>query len=210
MACSALALRATIVRDSAVGPRALLWGFVVASAVANWYHAVRTTGVPAALFFSGMSLASVALFEVVLRQLRRAALRDVEAIEDPLPRFRLLRWLRFFPETWAAWSLALRFGLTRPADALVVHWERTGQFRDHTVESTPDPQAVLVERLRSATKAQALRIAFTELGSLDVMAALEWLDDHGITPPSRTYAFVIKKDLLAETDAETPELEAAR
>jgi hypothetical protein len=198
LTCSFLALRSIIAGDAAAGPRALLWAFTCASAVANWYAATLVGTVPSALFFSGMSLASVALFEVVLRQMRRADLRKVGAVEAPLPRFRLLRWIRFPKETGAAWSLALRFGMTRPEDALVLHWEQTGAFAARTVESAGDPQTVLMETLRSATKAEALRIAFRELGCLDVMAAREWLKAKGIAPPSRAHAFAVKQQLTGE------------
>jgi len=131
-------LRSTLRGDSAVFPRVLAWIVVAGGAAANYYHARSIgQGGAAELFFAGMTVLVYLTFEVVLRQLRRRQLHDRGAIEGPLPRFRLARWLRFPRLTFKAWSAAVRFGLTDPADAL----ERIDvQRSDSRIQV--DPQAV--------------------------------------------------------------------
>jgi hypothetical protein len=112
-------LRAVLAGDAAVLPRTLAWIVVGSGAGFNYWHAKHTgQGEAAAIYFGGMTAFVYLTFEVVLRQLRRRNLREAGAVERPLPRFRLARWLRFPRLTFRAWSAAVRFGLTDPADAL--------------------------------------------------------------------------------------------
>lgn len=117
--CAFFGLRSTLAGDAGIFPRALAWIVVAAGSAANYYHAtVVGSGEAAALYFAGMTALVYLLFEVILRQLRRNDLRAQGATEPPLARFRLVRWGRFPLVTFRAWSQAVRYGLTDPAEAL--------------------------------------------------------------------------------------------
>jgi Protein of unknown function (DUF2637) len=184
MSCGALGLRSVAAGESAAGARCMLAAFVIASASANYLHAERAYGdTAAALFFGSMSVAAVAMFDLVLRSLRRAALRSIGAIERPLPRFRAVRWLRFPRETFGGWSMAVRFGLTRPDDALALVWERA------EVRAAVDARDA---DLAALSKAEALRTAFAAVGRVDVPAALGWLRERSVKI-DRGYAYELAK-----------------
>ncbi|MFB7470894.1 DUF2637 domain-containing protein [Kitasatospora sp. NPDC056184] len=108
MFCSVLAVREASHGDAALGSRLLVWLFAGASAWFNWVHAPRGFGhAGAPQFFAGMSLSAAVLFDRALKQTRRAALREQGLVPRPLPRIRIVRWLRAPRETYAAWSLML-------------------------------------------------------------------------------------------------------
>lgn len=114
-----LGLRSVLAGDAAIFPRLLAWIVVGAGAGFNYWHAeVVGQGSAAALYFGGMTLLVYLSFEVILRQLRRRDLRDQGAVERPLPRFRLARWIRFPVPTFRAWSAAVEQGLTTPTEAI--------------------------------------------------------------------------------------------
>ncbi|MFF9908773.1 DUF2637 domain-containing protein [Streptomyces olivaceus] len=184
MLCGFLALRAVIAHDSAAGPRLLTFFLVAGSAGANYYHASlpeKGGSTAAALYFGAMSILSWWLFDVVLRQIRRTMLRRIGAVERPLARFRVVRWVRFPRETFAAWSLSVRYGLTRPEDALAQVWQ-TQQIRE---------AEVLNELPSNITKADAVRLALSAVGG-DVSAARDWLEERGMTV-DRSYAYDVAK-----------------
>jgi hypothetical protein len=114
-----LGLRSTLAGDAAIFPRTLAWIVVGAGAGFNYWHAREVgQGEAAAIYFGGMTLLVYLGFEVILRQLRREQLRAQGAVERPLPRFRLVRWLRFPGSTFRAWSAAVEQGLTEPTEAI--------------------------------------------------------------------------------------------
>jgi hypothetical protein len=114
-----LGLRSVLAGDAAIFPRLLAWLVVAGGATANYYQAWHAgQGEAAAIYFGGMTLLVYLGFEVILRQLRREQLRAQGAVERPLPRFRLVRWLRFPLATFRAWSAAVEQGLTEPTDAV--------------------------------------------------------------------------------------------
>jgi hypothetical protein len=115
-----LAMRAILNGDSAFGSRLLTALYAIGGAGFNAFHA-RTAAdgnVPSALYFAGASLSAVVLWDVTLRALRRDQLRDLGAIEAPLPRFRLLRWLVDLPMTARAWRIAVIEQISDPTVAL--------------------------------------------------------------------------------------------
>jgi Protein of unknown function (DUF2637) len=137
IALAFLGLRSVLAGDAAGFPRVLAVVVIGASAGFNFYQASQQYGDAAAeLFFAGMTVLVYLLFEVVLRQLRRRSLRAIGAIEPPLPRFRLARWLPgvAFRETLRAWKMAVRHGVTSPAEALEL--ARTPD-KGRTLERTP-------------------------------------------------------------------------
>ena len=112
-------LRSVLAGDAAMFPRLLAWAVVGLGAGLNYWHAeVAGQGRAAAIYFGAMTLLVYLTFEVILRQLRRRDLKDQGAVEPPLPRFRLARWVRFPGRTFKAWSAAVEHGLTDPAEAI--------------------------------------------------------------------------------------------
>jgi Protein of unknown function (DUF2637) len=116
----ALAIRAILAGDSAFGARLLTALYAVGAASFNAFHARTAAGgnLMSALFFAGASLSAVVLWDVTLRALRRDQLRDLGAIEAPLPRFRLLRWVVDLPMTARAWRVAVIEQISDPTVAL--------------------------------------------------------------------------------------------
>jgi hypothetical protein len=189
MAAAFLALRSVIRGDSAAGPRLMVAAFTGASAWFNYHHADQHLDANAALFFSGMSVAAVAMFDLVLRQVRRHRLRRIGAVESPLARFRLLRWARFPRETFAAWSVALRRGYSVPADALSVVWDvRAAEDDANRIHD--------MDSLDGLTKSEAARWALLATGG-KVPAAMQLLESKGVTI-DRSYAYDINRQLKAE------------
>jgi Protein of unknown function (DUF2637) len=180
MLCGTLALRSVVSNDSAAGPRLLTFLLVTGSAAANYWHADhlgKDGNTPAAMYFGGMSILSWWLWDVVLRQIRRSMLREMGAVERPLPRFRLIRWLRYPKETFAAWSESVRYGLSTPDEAL-------GRIRAAEQAVAQERELRELERLErlpdGISKREAVQMAFKALGELDVPAAVAWCSERGV------------------------------
>ncbi|WP_438297718.1 DUF2637 domain-containing protein [Streptomyces sp. HUAS TT7] len=198
MLCGFLALRSVISHDSAAGPRFLTFLLVASSAAANYYQAEHMPGTEdhtaAALYFGGMSVLSWFLWDVVLRQIRRSMLKTIGAVERPLPKFRLVRWLRYPRETFAAWSVSVRYGLTRPDEALERVWETyEAQEAEEEIRELEE-----LERLPNGiTKKSAVEMAFKALGKTDVPAAIEWCADRGVSV-DRSYGYEVARTFTPE------------
>lgn len=171
MACGFLAVRAVIKGDSAFGPRTLVLAFVAASSMLNYLHAqAKYHFASAELFFAGMSVAAWLMWDVVLRQLRRDLLRSAGVVENPLPRFRGLRWALFPKQTFRALSVAVQENLSTPTEALqALKEEAVSRQVDVEIDVTVLP------------KRDALMFAFSQIGSTNVPKALEWLEERGVT-----------------------------
>ncbi|MFJ2407061.1 DUF2637 domain-containing protein [Streptomyces xanthochromogenes] len=193
MVCGALALRSVVLSDSAAGPRLLTFLLVAGSAGANWYHADRGVGgsTAAASYYAAMSVVSWALWEIVLRQIRRSMLKSIGAVERPLPKFRIVRWLRYPRETFAAWSVSVRFGLTRPDEALERVWETyEAQEAEQELRELEE-----LERLPDGvTKRQAIELAFKALKDTNAPAAVEWCKERGVEV-DRSYAYEVARKI---------------
>lgn len=137
---AALSIRAILSADSAVGARLLTALYALAASGFNFVHAKSSDGnIMSALFFAGASLSAVVLWDVTLRHLRRDQLRTLGAIEAPLPKFRLLRWLVAPVETARAWRLAVVEQLTDPLEALHQSRKTSGPLQAHA-ERLTDPE----------------------------------------------------------------------
>lgn len=117
LACVGLALRATLRGDAPGLARVLVWALAGGSAWANYRHGASISP-DAAYFFAVQPLLGALLLDLVLRSARRDALGGLGALERPLARYRLARWLVAPKETWEAWRTAVREGITDPAEAL--------------------------------------------------------------------------------------------
>lgn len=116
--CALLSVRHVLAGDSALTERILTWLYAAAGAGFNWWYADSKGNPAAALFFGGASLSAALLWDRTLRSWRRDELRAMGALEQPLPRFRLLRWMLDPKTTYQAFRLAVVDGLTTPEDAL--------------------------------------------------------------------------------------------
>lgn len=113
-----LAVRHVLEGDSATSERALTWAYASGGAALNYWYEASQGKSAAALYFGAASLSSALLWDRTLRAWRRDELRDMGALEQPLPRFRALRWVVAPGETFGAWKLAITEGITVPAEAL--------------------------------------------------------------------------------------------
>ncbi len=201
-----LALRAILAGDSAIWPRVLTCAYALAAASANVYAAPSDV---AALFYGGMSVSAVVLWDTTLRALRRDQLRTLGVIEGAVARYRPLRWMLAPTETGQAWRTAVLEGVQNPRTAL-------SMVRGEIVRPDPDgtppdggglpladfpltPAATARDYLPAAsaplaltvgTKANAIRAAFDALGRRDVPAALAWLAARGVQV-DRSYAYTV-------------------
>jgi len=212
-----LGLRAILAGDSAIWPRVLTCAYALSAASANVYAAPSDV---AALFYGGMSLSAVVLWDTTLRALRRDQLRALGVIEGAAARYRPLRWMLAPTETGQAWRTAVLEGVANPRTALrMVRGEivrpdpggtppdgggvpltqvslmPAGPGRD-VVSVAPAPLALTV-----GTKADAVRAAFDHLGRRDVPVALAWLAEQGVSV-DRSYAYTVSWEIT------TPRLHA--
>jgi hypothetical protein len=153
----ALAIRAILAGDSAFGARLLTALYAVGAASFNAFHARTAAGgnLPSAMFFAAASLSAVVLWDVTLRALRRDQLRDLGAIEAPLPRFRLLRWVVDLPMTARAWRVAVIEQISDPTVAL----QRARELRG--MDAIPMRTAV-AERITTTPDVPALDVALDD------------------------------------------------
>lgn len=148
---AALAMRAILSGDSALGSRLLTAVYALAAAGFQAYHAMTSDAagksVASALYFAGASLSAVVLWDVTLRALRRDQLRAEGLVEGPLPRWRALRWVVAPAETARAWRLAVVEGISDPSEALEVV---------RTARDTKKPRRhVIAERIQTSPELPA-------------------------------------------------------
>ncbi|MET9019238.1 DUF2637 domain-containing protein [Actinopolymorpha sp. NPDC004070] len=120
-----LAWRATLAGDAGGVDRLLVWVYAALSAGLNIWHADSIGGLPAAVFYGAASLSAALVWERTLRAVRRRELRTLGAIDSPAPRYRALRWLLHFTETWGAWTYAIGEGISDAREAMTAHRART-------------------------------------------------------------------------------------
>jgi hypothetical protein len=118
-----LALRRAAVADSAAAVKLLMVVTVGLSAWLNWEHAV-TLGyaLPGRVLFAAPSVISGWLFELQLRSLRSARVRELGRKVQPLPEFGVIVWV-FHP--WAALRHLSRIARSRlhSVPVTVMDWE---------------------------------------------------------------------------------------
>lgn len=184
LAAATLTLWAVLAGDSAALSRLMTATFIAAAAYAN-YRGAQRAGRPilAAEYLSGASVLAYLMWHTILTRIRHAELRSADAIEDPLPRFRLLRWLLAFNETREAFTVAVRENLTRPRDALARIRETPPlpPARQTSPASAPetvdDLVALAAER---GGKRLTIEKAAQILNSHEPTRIQQWLSKHGI------------------------------
>jgi hypothetical protein len=180
--------------------RFMLWACTLGSAAANARHGAAVGGDAVALGLA--PIFATGMLEVALRFFHREALEARGAVQPPLPRFGLVRWLRFPAETWAAWSAALRLGITSRADALAALEVPPPPVPEVVPEIAPpaEPPAAIAPPapappippqpepgdspagtpLGAMSKAAACRAAFEHNGDDDRDRARVFLGGHGV------------------------------
>jgi hypothetical protein len=144
LACVGLALHATQRGEAPGLSRILVWVLAAGSAWANWRHGA-TISPDAALYFAVQPLLAALLLDLVLRRVRHDALGDLGALERPLARYRMARWLVAPRETWRAWRTAVCDGITDPDEALA----RVRRLSVSASKDRGDAGATAVTRLSS-------------------------------------------------------------
>lgn len=145
-----LALRAVLAGRVALVERILTFTYAGAgAAVALWYEASKDR-LEAGWVFAGAAMSAPLLWDRILKHLAWRQLLELGVIERPLPRFRILRWVFDFRNTWAAWMLALREGLHTPDEALAaLRHERQETYQREL--GTPDSNVYIANMLRHHT-----------------------------------------------------------
>lgn len=202
-----LSWSATLEGDAAGVDRLLVWVYAGLSAGLNVWHADAIGGIRAAVFYGVASLSAAALWERTLRAVRRRELRELGAIDNPAPHFRVARWVLHMRETWGAWRLAIGEGIPDGRQALAMYRgqasapvpEASEAVAPAPVDATapaPEPSpSVAVEvapELDGLTVKQAMATAFDAIGvdpATDaVVPAREWLAGRGLeVDPSGAY-----------------------
>jgi hypothetical protein len=188
-----LALRAELADEPSGRERGALYLFTLASASANYWHGTHDGGIGAALYFGGMSLAVTFVFDMLLRQIRRAMRRRGGRRTTPLPQFGLVNWVRYPRMTFRALSLSIRDGHTTPQAAI-----DAARAEAETKAITAMDLPVLpigADVLAGMSAANRLAVAFGALGRVDVPAALALLKQHGAAIDS-SHAYKVRSQLL--------------
>jgi hypothetical protein len=179
--CVGMVILAALVGERATSFHLLVWIFAGGSALANYRQSGRTPAEDDQAFFPAMSLLGPLLLEIVLAFFRRLIkldagrkLRSLSARD-----FGAARWMPgvSFRETLAAWRVAKREGITDPHQAIILVRE--------------------IAALRQLSPVDALRLAWSALGSHDVHIARTWLAARGV---------VIDQATIDTALAELPEL----
>lgn len=113
-----LANQTALAGDSAAGLWALVWTVTGGAVTMQIIHAQAIGQPEAAMVYATASVLTVVLWRAKTRRSLRDRLRAAGMIEDPLPRYRPVRWLLRPRETFQAWYLALGEGVSDPATAM--------------------------------------------------------------------------------------------
>jgi hypothetical protein len=113
-----LANQTALAGDSAGGLWTLVWVVTAGAVTMQIVHANAIGQPEAAMVYATASVLTVVLWRAKTRRSLRDRLRAAGMIEDPLPRYRPIRWVLRPRETFRAWYLALGEGVSDPATAM--------------------------------------------------------------------------------------------
>jgi hypothetical protein len=118
LALGRLSQKARAADDSPTVYRLAMWAVVGVASAVNYRHGSTDWNEPGltGVVFAVLSIASVGGWELRERQAHRARIAD--RLPASRPAFGVARWLRYPMSTAAAWSVAVRDGLTDAAQAL--------------------------------------------------------------------------------------------
>ncbi|GAB2841570.1 hypothetical protein GCM10027176_51770 [Actinoallomurus bryophytorum] len=181
LVAATLTLWAVLSGDSAALPRLITATFIAACVYASYQgaqHAGRST--LAAEYLAGASAIAYLMWHAILTRIRRTGLHEVGAIDAPLPRFRLLRWLIAFSETSTALKIAVRHNITSPEQALALAKQPATNTSRETNPDRPHGEELTVLATRRGGKRRAVEHAATILGSTEPTRIQQWLAARGI------------------------------
>jgi hypothetical protein len=207
LVCVGLTFYSVLKADSAGAARLLVWVLAGASATANARHGAEIS-TDATVFFAAMPLLAALLLDLTLRRVRRTRLADLGGVEPPLPRFRAARWAVAPLETWRAWRIAVRRGITDPTRALELAMQGTTERRPAAVLEDDDGEVMTM------TAAGAVRLAFDRLEAMpaptaaDARAAVAWLAERGVIV-SENYAYTLARKARDKAQNARPALTVA-
>jgi hypothetical protein len=176
LATAALSMWAVLSGDRYFTHRVWTGIFLAASATAS-YLGAEAAGWPTigALFVAGFAFAALRTWHAILHRIARGT-----APRYPVMGYPVMRWALAREETKAAYKLMVLERLSPDAALAAVR----GKFAP-VIESRDGGAPV---DLSKVSKAQAVRMAFAELGSYEVTPALEWLAAHQVTV-DRSYVY---------------------
>lgn len=97
--------------DSGTYYRALTWFFAVANGVQQWWHwADNWAATPRSVAYSTMTMIGILVWEAYNKLVIRRKLRADGLLTNPRPKIGMVRWVRYFPIAWTAWSGAVLHG----------------------------------------------------------------------------------------------------
>lgn len=135
MALTAHQLR--LEHERAFIPRALTW--IAASFAAAINFGAHLDDLVKAAVLGASSLAAIIVWEVRSGAKHRKQLREDGYLPPPPERFGWRRWVRYFPETWAAWSLDVKHRVSDGAALLLAQVQETSE----TVAAMTSAEAAL-------------------------------------------------------------------
>ncbi|GGT07565.1 hypothetical protein GCM10010156_76000 [Planobispora rosea] len=138
----------------------LTWVFAGGSAWINWQSAETTASPLDGPFFAAMSIAGPVLLEATLARVRKWTRQAAGTQVSAHPRFGI-RWLVSPGETLSAWAASRRENIARPELAIAYVRERAA--------------------LASMSDVDAIRYAWSAMGSYDEYNARLWLQARGRT-----------------------------
>lgn len=109
--------------------RIATWIFAAGAAAMNYAHHCGPGGRPTqpAIAFATMSVVGMVLWELYALLVHRQYLREQGKLPQPRPRLGLIRWARFTPQAWTAWSLTINDSSLITVD---LAWNAAGQERE--------------------------------------------------------------------------------
>jgi hypothetical protein len=192
-----LALKAELSDESSGRERGAMYLFTLASCAANFWHGRVSGGIEGALYFAGMSLAVMFVFDMLLRQIRLSVRRRAGRRPRKMPQFGPVQWARYPRLTWRAWSMALADeSLRTPQQALDAarqHEELKWLARE--VAELP-ALAIDTEVLAAMDASHRLAVAFGALGKADVQPALALLKSKG-APVDSSHAYKVRAAIFS-------------
>lgn len=197
-----LALRAELNDESSARERASMYAFTLSSCAANYWGGMHFGGQTEALYFGGMSLAVMIVFDILLRQIRVSIRRRKGRKGNHVPQFGLLNWVLYPALTFSALALAVKEGHETASGAIEAAKQARQARKDAAAEAEAAKQyadlpalAIDTATLTSMNAQARLAVAFGALGKTDVPAAVAMLKQHG-APVDSSHAYKVRRELL--------------
>jgi Protein of unknown function (DUF2637) len=173
-----------------------MYAFTLASCAANYWHGSVSGGIEGALYFAGMSLAVMFVFDLLLRQIRLAVRRRAGRRARKMPQFGVVQWLRYPRLTFRAWSLALADGIEAPQEALNTARDRAALDKEIAEAAGLPELPIDTEVLAAMDASHRLAVAFGAIGKADVQPALAMLRKAG-APVDSSHAYKVRSQILS-------------